>query len=194
MPKRPSSDATRRASCRSGVTSAAVALGSRIASRSAQAIARASACSFAACSTPTPSKAVSGKLARRRAQRAVRSAGASAAATQRARATSGAAGAAPSGSTASGATPIARTSLCMPNCGWPITGVASPGACSSARVPASIAVSYPGRTTAPCGSLATVAISSAVAGIVPVEPATITGPAGGAASRRAASARIIRLR
>ena len=37
-------------------------------------------------------------------------------------------------------------------------------------------VSSPGSTTAPCGSLAMVAISSAVAGIEPVEPAAITGP------------------
>ena len=36
--------------------------------------------------------------------------------------------------------------------------------------------SRPGRTTAPCGSRATAAISRAVALLVPVEPATTTGP------------------
>ena len=48
---------------------------------------------------------------------------------------------------------------------------------------ASRSVSRPGSTTAPCGSLAMVAISSAVAGIEPVEPAAITGPSVCAASR-----------
>ena len=51
---------------------------------------------------------------------------------------------------------------------------------------ASSSVSRPGSTTAPCGSLAMVAISSAVAGIEPVEPAAITGPS---AWRRAAPLR-----
>ncbi len=49
-------------------------------------------------------------------------------------------------------------------------------------------VSRPGSTTAPCGSLAMVAISSAVAGIEPVEPAAITGPSRLAASRFASAA------
>ena len=42
--------------------------------------------------------------------------------------------------------------------------------------------------TAPCGSLAMVAISAAVAGIEPVEPAAITGPSVLAASRAASAA------
>ena len=54
---------------------------------------------------------------------------------------------------------------------------------SAPTMSASRSVSRPGSTTAPCGSLAMVAISSAVAGIEPVEPAAITGPSVCAASR-----------
>ena len=53
---------------------------------------------------------------------------------------------------------------------------------------ASRSVSRPGSTTAPCGSLAMVASSSAVAGIEPVEPAAITGPSRLSASRLASAA------
>ena len=48
-------------------------------------------------------------------------------------------------------------------------------------------MSRPGSTTAPCGSRAIVAISSAVAGIEPVEPATITGASVLRASRAASA-------
>ncbi len=44
--------------------------------------------------------------------------------------------------------------------------------------------SSPGSTIAPWGSAATARISSTVAGIEPVTPATMTGPAGGDAARR----------
>ena len=44
-------------------------------------------------------------------------------------------------------------------------------------------MSRPGSTTAPCGSLAMVASSSAVAGIEPVEPAAITGPSAAGQAR-----------
>ncbi len=47
---------------------------------------------------------------------------------------------------------------------------------SSSTTASSRSVSSPGSTTAPCGSLAIVASSAAVAGIEPVEPAAITGP------------------
>ena len=50
--------------------------------------------------------------------------------------------------------------------------------------------SRPGRTSAPCGRPAIALRRSAVAGIVPVEPAAMTGPAGGFRASRSASARI----
>ncbi len=68
----------------------------------------------------------------------------------------------------------------MANCAWPAAG--RPSWLSSPSLPAisaheasSSVVSRPGSTTAPCGSLAMVASSLAVAGIEPVEPAAITG-------------------
>ena len=81
----------------------------------------------------------------------------------------------------------------MANCGWPTagaTGSSPDGARPSIMLhdASSRSVSSPGSTTAPCGSLAMVAISSAVAGIEPVEPAAITGPSRFAASRFASAA------
>ncbi len=68
----------------------------------------------------------------------------------------------------------------MANCGCPGAGamrlVSSPAI--SRHDASSRSVSSPGSTTAPCGSRAMVAISSAVAGIEPVEPAAITGAVG----------------
>ena len=54
--------------------------------------------------------------------------------------------------------------------------------------------SRPGNTTAPCGSWAMAASRSRVAGCEPVEPAAITGVAGGCSRQRAAWARIARVR
>ena len=65
---------------------------------------------------------------------------------------------------------------------------------STAQDGSSIALSRPGSTTAPFGSRAIAASSSAVAGIEPVEPAAITGPVGGFAPSRSASSRISALR
>jgi hypothetical protein len=77
--------------------------------------------------------------------------------------------------------PIFLSRPCIANCGWLNAGM--PPSCKDAFAsPANIShdgsssvVSRPGNTTAPCGKRATVAISSAVDGIEPVEPATITG-------------------
>ena len=62
----------------------------------------------------------------------------------------------------------------MANCGWPWLCSASSAIVD--QVASSRSVSRPGSTSAPCGSFAMVASSSAVAGIEPVEPAAITGP------------------
>src|SRR5665213_829378 len=74
----------------------------------------------------------------------------------------------------------------MANCGWPWLCSASSAIVD--QVASSRSVSRPGSTSAPCGRLAMVASSSAVAGIEPVEPAAITGP--GVVRSRATSALI----
>ena len=58
------------------------------------------------------------------------------------------------------------------------------------QLSSSISRSRPGSTTAPCGRPAMTASSSRVAGCEPVEPAAITGVAGGRSRQRAAWARI----
>ncbi len=76
-------------------------------------------------------------------------------------------------------------SACIANWGCPGAAAApllsSPAI--SRQLSSSRSVSSPGSTTAPCGSRAMAAIKSAVAGIDPVEPATITGPSVLRASR-----------
>ena len=104
---------------------------------------------------------------------------------------------APSATTSSRAMPMRASSACMANCGWPAAG--APSCVLSSSLPAisaqeasSRSVSRPGSTTAPCGSLAMVASSLAVAGIEPVEPAAITGAS--LPASRLASASISRSR
>ena len=65
---------------------------------------------------------------------------------------------------------------------------------ASSQLSSSISRSRPGSTTAPCGRPAITASSSRVAGCEPVEPAAITGVAGGRSRQRAAWARIERVR
>ncbi len=99
--------------------------------------------------------------------------------------------------------PTSRRGRCRCASAAPASRIAdgrAPAACASSSSPAisrhdssSRSVSRPGSTTAPCGKCAMVAISSAVAGIEPVEPAAITGPSVLRASR-AASALISRSR
>ena len=86
----------------------------------------------------------------------------------------------------------------MEYCGWPIAGAPAPWAAPSGAPEisdqdgSSRSVSRPGSTTAPCDSLATVAISAAVEGIEPVEPAMITGAS--LLAKRSASAAMSRSR
>ena len=99
--------------------------------------------------------------------------------------------------TASRSIPMRASSACSANCGCP--GAPSrPRRCAGAsgrsrrrrscrHESASRSVSRPGSTTAPCGKCAMVAISSAVAGIEPVEPAAITGASVLRASRAASA-------
>ncbi len=61
-------------------------------------------------------------------------------------------------------------------CGW-AAAVSSPVVAPIKRHESSSrAWSSPGKTTAPCGRRLTAAISRAVALLVPVDPATMTGP------------------
>ena len=91
--------------------------------------------------------------------------------------------------TASRVMPMRVSNACMANCGCPDAGamrlLSSPAI--SLHDSSSRSVSRPGSTTAPCGSRAMVAISSAVAGIEPVEPAAITGASVLRASRAASA-------
>ncbi len=190
MLQRASAASTRRASARSGVTSAAVLPSSSIASRSAMAIASASSSGCAASiedtvSSAPPACAENPTSATRSRQRSLRRRGGTprrraargrgcwaAQAAPRRRARSRCARAAPAGRTADGRE---RRGLRRRPRSWSQDGSSS-------------SVSRPGSTTAPCGSLAMVAISSAVAGIEPVEPAAITGPSLWTARRRASAA------
>ena len=83
--------------------------------------------------------------------------------------------------TSSRVSPIRISNCFMPNCGWPSS--------APAQLFSSSVVSSAGRTTAPCGSVAMTPSNPAVAGMLPVEPAAITGACGGCAARRCANAR-----
>ena len=95
----------------------------------------------------------------------------------------------PSLPTASRVMPMRVNKACMANCGCPDAGamrlLSSPAI--SFHDSSSRSVSRPGSTTAPWGSRAIVAMSSAVAGIEPVEPAAITGASVLRASRAASA-------
>ena len=84
--------------------------------------------------------------------------------------------------------PRRRSNRARPNCGWP-SSVSTADQLSSSRWRSS-----PGRTTRPSGSPATVASRSAVAGMLPVEPAAITGWSGAACAQRRSSRSSSRLR
>ena len=71
------------------------------------------------------------------------------------------------------------------NCGCPCA--ASLSSAIDAQVASSRCVSRPGSTTAPCGNLAIVSSSAAVAGIEPVEPAAMIGSELAASRFRSAS-------
>ena len=181
--QRASAASTRRASSRSGVTRAAVLPAASSASRSAIAMASASSSALAASINESPASAASAWAAKaaspvRARHRSVAAAGRKASDANRSRPCGAGM---PSVSTASRAMPMRVSSACMANCGWPATGIASWRSAKawpaiSAQDASSRLVSSPGSTTAPRGSLATAAISAAVAGMEPVEPATITGP------------------
>ena len=85
--------------------------------------------------------------------------------------------------------PIRASRRAKPCWGWV-------GAASARRrqLSSSASRSRQGSTTRPRGMPATTASRSAVAGMLPVEPAAITGPGGGAAIQRAAWAASRRLR
>ncbi len=195
MAKRCNSAATRRASARSPVTSAARFPGSFTACRSAMAIAAASSRSLAASTSVTPASASVMSVAVKRALAAphssVVSAGRNASPTSAARRANGFP---PSSSTSRRVTPSRPISLARPYCGWPSRAGRASAAEIAAKDASSIVVSRPGSTTAPSGRPAMAASSSAVAGMEPVEPAAMTGPGGGLRRSRAASSRISALR
>ena len=206
MPKRASSAATRRASARSGVINAACDSpcrpGSSSASLSAMAMAVASSRSLAASIRATSAKACampSGSSALRHPlQRSVLREGAMACDRIFARKERSADGS-PSGKISSRVSPKRFRSWNRPNCGWvQCAGSARPPGGStgsiSAQSAASMVRSRPGSTTTPCGSFATAPINAQAAGIEPVEPATITGPAACRLARRWASERSSALR
>ena len=199
MPKRSNSALTRRARSRSLVTSAAVALGSTMAPRSAVAIASASSRSLAASIRVTPASAASNRVlgerrraigpivgrfgrpqrfAQDRAAHGQRRRRARRSRPHRARLEADLAQQLGADRIADGRTP---------------TAAARPPR-STDHDRSSSARSRPGSTTAPLGRRAIADSSSAVAGIEPVEPAAITGPMAGARASRAASRRISALR
>ena len=181
---------TRRASARSGVTSAAV-FSSSTASRSATAMASASSSALAASIMVRVESAASAcaskpAAAARCRHRSVAAAGRKTSDTSRSR---------PHGSTrfstASRAMPMRASNACSAYWACPGAGAMPLPSCPaiSRHESSSRSVSRPGSTTAPWASRAMVAINSAVAGIEPVEPAAITGPSV-LRARRAASALI----
>ena len=195
MFQRCSAASTRRPSARSGVTSAAV-LPSCTASRSATAMASASSSGLAASITSS---------CRARRRRALRSPGRRPfAATDRSRQRGAALprpaararAVLPAVTTASRPMPMRASKRLhgelrmagrrrrSPVCGG--LGAGSSPAISRQDL-SSRSVSSPGSTTAPCGSRAMVAMSSAVDGIEPVEPAAITGASVLRASRCASA-------
>ena len=194
--QRASAAITRRASARSGVTSAAER-SSSCASRSATAIASASISELSAAITASSAcrlamrASTSGSLqplmpVRGGGRRPQRLGGQQFAAVRRRRAERHARRGArcrddPAAAHASRIADGSTTAA-------PASCPARPGGRRSATTPSSSrSVSSPGSTTAPCGSCAMAARKRAVAGIEPVEPAAITGPRGCAASRAASA-------
>ncbi len=181
--QRPNPAITRRASARSGVTSAADLFKCR-ASRIATAIASASISGLSASMTarfvmpPEIFSTISG-WASRRCHCEVAFEGRIASETS----TSRPCGAGePRMSTSLRAIPNRYSSACIANCGWFGAGGVVNLPCAL-RIPpsnchesSSRSVSSPGSTTAPCGRALTAWRNFAVAGIDPVEPAAITGP------------------
>ena len=206
MPKRASSAATRLASARSGVMRAAcdgpLAPGSSRASRSAMAMAVASSRSLEASISATSRKAASSAAvsfaACQALQRSVARAGTMACDRVLARnAMSGSA--CSSGRTSSRVSPSRLRSWNSPYCGWlQVAGsLRSPGASSgftSRHSSSGMERSRPGRTMTPSRMLETARISSAAAGMEPVDPAMITGPGARKFDSRCASARSRALR
>ena len=190
--QRRSSDLTRRASPRSAVMTAARLPGVSKASRRQRAITRASPRASGQSMRVSPSSAaapISGASAAKRRHRSVTAAGRKASCSSRIRARRAGVGAPPGsssapstdhGRTAAGVTPKWSKSWAMPWCGW------AGSALIAVQVASSTSAGRPGSTTAPSGSVNTAAIKPTVAGIDPVEPAIITGSAGGC--RRQASA------
>ena len=186
---------TRRASARSGVTSAADLSRCR-ASRIAMAIASASISGLGASTTarfvmpPAIFAATSGCFSRS-CQTSVLAEGRIDSDASRSRPPSAGGWRI---STSLRLMPKRSSSACMAYCGWFDAGC-SANLPSESRTPpmlrqasSSRSVSRPGSTTAPCGSEATACRNFAVAGIEPVEPAAITGPWGCAVSRLASAA------
>ena len=199
MPKRSNSALTRRARSRSVVTSAAVALGSTMAPRSAVAIASASSCSFAASMSVTPANAASNAPSARRAPRDAPVVGRLG---RPQRFAPGSPGAPPgrcrrrrSRRRRARLSPILREQLRQAELRMAEHRRLRPGRfdrpTTTARRAQNRDRAAPPRHWAGGRSPTS---SSAVAGIEPVEPAAITGPIAGARASLAASMRISALR
>ncbi len=185
--QRPSSAATRRARLRSGVTSAAVLSFCSSCSRSISAMAAASSPGCAASTSDKPSRpfAISSPPPSASARQAsVVGAGRSVSRIRACRLSG-----VPSASqsvTSVRAQPIRSSNCFMPNCGWPGS--------SRSQLSSSKAWSSAGRITEPFGRRAIARSSAAVAGMLPVEPAAITGPVGGRLCNLSVRAAVIALR
>ncbi len=181
--QRVSAAITRRASARSGVTSAADLFRCR-ASRIATAIASASISELGASTTAR--LVMPAAIFAETSGRASRSCHCSVALEGRIvsdTSTSRPCGAGvPRISTSLRLMPKRSSSPCIANCGWFDEGCVVNLPCASLTPPmvcqasSSRSVSSPGSTTAPCFRPATAVRNFAVAGIEPVEPAAITGP------------------
>ena len=181
---------TRRASARSGVTSAAVLPGSSIAPRSASAIACASSAGVASSTAATPVRRRSSAFSS--VHLPVKAAGAKALAIARPR-NAPASGPALPGQCATSPrpTPMRSRISFRWNCGCvsidrrmrPVTGS---GACgpSASHSASGIWRSSPANTVSPCGASATQRSSRATAGAGSVTPAAQTKPAGGRVRQR----------
>ena len=160
-------------------------------------MASASSRSVAASSSVTPAKASSSASSRKprlfSAQRSVVPAGRSASATALVLTVM-------TGSPGTSAATVSREMrmrpriLARPNCGWPSTAGSGISSLRMFQERSSSCRSRPGSTTAPPGRRAMTDNRAAAAGFEPVEPAAITGPAGGCFAKRSASRRISALR
>ena len=189
--QRASAASTRRPSARSGVTSAAV-LPSATASRSATAIASASSSGVGRFDHASASRARLRHAPRKPASAAccrhssVAAAGRSTSDISRSR-PRGPAPSAVDGVAGDADSRQQRLHRELRMSGRRQRSFFSSSPAISRHDASSRSVSRPGSTTAPCGRRAMVAISSAVDGIEPVEPATITGPSVLRASRAASA-------